>query len=79
METRRALVCAPKMPEFDREGGSRRVFHLIEFFQEAGWTVSFIAQNASDGERYARALQQKGVPVYVSHNPPVLWLWATTI
>lgn len=68
METRRALVCAPKMPEFDREGGSRRVFHLIEFFQEAGWTVSFIAQNASNGERYARALQQKGVPVYVSHN-----------
>jgi glycosyltransferase involved in cell wall biosynthesis len=54
------------MPEFDREGGSRRVFHLIEFFQEAGWAVSFIAQNASDGERYAKVLQQKGVPVYVS-------------
>lgn len=54
------------MPEFDREGGSRRVFHLIEFFQEAGWAVSFMAQNATDGERYARVLQQKGVPVYVS-------------
>jgi glycosyltransferase involved in cell wall biosynthesis len=65
METKRALVCSPKMPEFDREGGSRRVFHLIEFFQEAGWAVSFMAQNASDGERYARVLQQKGVPVYV--------------
>ena len=54
------------MPEFDREGGSRRVFHLIEFFQEAGWAVSFMAQSAGDGERYARVLQQKGVPVYVS-------------
>lgn len=66
METRRALVCSPRMPEFDREGGSRRVFHLIEFFQEAGWAVSFMAQSAGDGERYARVLQQKGVPVYVS-------------
>ena len=54
------------MPEFDREGGSRRVFHLIEFFQDAGWAVSFMAQSAGDGERYARVLQQKGVPVYVS-------------
>jgi len=57
------------MPEFDREGGSQRVFHLIEFFQQAGWAVSFMAQNASDGERYARALRQKGVPVYVSEIP----------
>ena len=54
------------MPEFDREGGSRRVFHLIEFLQEAGWAVSFIAQYARDGERYARVLQQRGVPVHVS-------------
>src|SRR5687767_14542725 len=68
METRRALVCSPKMPEFDREGGSRRVFHLIDFFLEAGWDVSFIAQTARDGERYARVLQQKGVPVYVSER-----------
>jgi glycosyltransferase involved in cell wall biosynthesis len=69
METRRALVCSLKMPEFDREGGSRRVFHLIEFLQEAGWEVTFIAQRASDGERYARVLQQKGVPVYVGETP----------
>lgn len=68
METRRALVCAPRMPEFDREGGSRRVFHLIEFLLEAGWSVSFIARYARDGERYAKALQQKGVPVYVSDD-----------
>lgn len=69
METRRALVCSLKMPEFDREGGSRRVFHLIEFLQEAGWAVSFITERGGDGERYARVLQQKGVPVYVSDKP----------
>jgi len=59
------------MPEFDREGGSQRVFHLIEFFQQAGWAVSFMAQNANDGKRYARVLRQQGVPVYVSDIP---WL-----
>src|SRR3990172_5339055 len=67
METRRALVCAPKMPEFDREGGSRRIFHLTEFFQQAGWTVSFAAENAAGGDRYAHTLQQMGIPAYALH------------
>ena len=67
---RRVLVCAPLMPEFDREGGSRRVFHFLEFFQQAGWSVSFAADNALDGERYAKMLQQMGIPIYVFHKPP---------
>ena len=66
--TRRALVCAPKMPEFDREGGLRRVFHLVEFLCEAGWAVSYLAQNAMDGERYVHKLQQMGVATYASRN-----------
>lgn len=69
MPIKRALVCAPKMPEFDREGGSRRVFHLIEFLREAGWAVSYVAQNGIDGERYAHTLQQMGVATYASRNP----------
>ena len=52
------------MPEFDREGGSRRIFHLIEFLREAGWAVSFLAHDATGGERYARILRQRGVAVY---------------
>ncbi len=67
---RRVLVCAPLMPEFDREGGSRRVFHFLEFFQQAGWSASFAADNAEGGERYAKMLQQMGIPVYVFHKPP---------
>jgi glycosyltransferase involved in cell wall biosynthesis len=67
--TRRVLVCAPKMPEFDREGGLRRLFHLIEFLRLSGWAVSFVAQNATDGERYAHTLQQMGVATYASRNP----------
>ena len=62
--TKRALVCAPQMPEFDRESGSRRVFHLIEFLQETGWAVTFIADNAAGGERYARLLRQRGIAVW---------------
>src|SRR2546425_141343 len=55
------------MPEFDREGGSRRIFHFLEFFQQAGWSVSFAADNAEGGERYAQLLQQMGIPVYAFH------------
>ncbi len=62
--TRRAIVCAPLLPEFDRESGSRRIYHLIEFFLEIGWHVTFVAENPRGGERYIRDLQQKGVAVY---------------
>jgi hypothetical protein len=52
------------MPEYDREGGSRRLFHFLEFFQRAGWSVSFAAESSRGGERYARGLQQKSIPTY---------------
>jgi glycosyltransferase involved in cell wall biosynthesis len=62
---KRALVCAPLLPEFDRESGSRRVFHLIEFLRDAGCAVSFVAENPVHGdERYVRLLQQRQVAVY---------------
>ncbi len=64
-KVRRALVCAPGMAEFDREGGSRRTFHLLEFLRQAGWAVSFVAHNLPPGnERYIHLLQQMGVAVY---------------
>jgi glycosyltransferase involved in cell wall biosynthesis len=69
MNVKRALVCAPLMPEYDRESGSRRVFHLIEFLREAGWAVSFAAENAAGGERYAQILQQRGAAVYAGFGP----------
>jgi glycosyltransferase involved in cell wall biosynthesis len=69
MRTKRVLVCAPLLPEFDREGGSRRIFHLLELFAEGGWAVSFMAQNAMTGLRYAQTLRQMGIPTYVTHTP----------
>src|SRR5437763_42309 len=64
MSMRRALVCAPLPPEFDRESGSKRVFDAIAFLQEAGWSVSFVAENGSGGERYERLLNRRGVATY---------------
>lgn len=64
MGVKRALVCAPLLPEFDRESGSKRIYDAITFLLEAGWDVSFIAENGRDGERYVRHLQQRGVATY---------------
>ena len=63
MSARRALVCA-LMPEYDRDSGSRRVLHLLEFLQEAGWAVSFVSQHPNPGARYVRTLQRRGIDVY---------------
>jgi len=57
-------VCAPLLPEYDREGGSRRIFYLIELLREAGWAVTFAAENPNGDERYVRTLQQRGVAVH---------------
>lgn len=64
MSVKRALIGSPLMPEFDKESGSRRIFDLIMLMREAGWAVSFVAENARGGERYADLLQQHGVAVY---------------
>jgi GT2 family glycosyltransferase/glycosyltransferase involved in cell wall biosynthesis len=65
---RHALVCAPLVPEFDREGGSRRILHLIQYLRAEGWAVSFYAQHATPGsERYRRLLRQLGVAVYAGN------------
>ncbi|MCU1380086.1 MAG: hypothetical protein JWN29_3069 [Acidimicrobiales bacterium] len=60
----RALVCAPLMPEHDKEGGSRYIFNLITVLRSAGWAVTFMAENPSNAQRYGRELQQRGVQVH---------------
>jgi len=68
MSAKRALVCAPRMPEYDRESGSKRIYDLIECLREGGWEVSFAAENARSGERYIRVLQQRGVATYAGFD-----------
>src|SRR3954469_19536121 len=64
MTVKRVLIAAPLMPEFDRESGSQRIYDTIMFLRDAGWAVSFVAENAGGGDRYVRLLQQRGVAVY---------------
>lgn len=66
--TRRALVCAPLPPEYDREGGSRRIWHFIEFLLEDGWDVTFVCENEASGGRYLQLLRRRGVAVYPSFD-----------
>jgi glycosyltransferase involved in cell wall biosynthesis len=54
------------MPEFDRQGGQLRTWHLIELLRDDGWSVTFIADYGSLEERYARLLQQSGVATYAA-------------
>jgi glycosyltransferase involved in cell wall biosynthesis len=68
MSIKRALVCHPQMPQYDRQRGSQRALELIEFLQEAGWAVSFVAQHGNNGERYMRMLQQRGVATYIGFD-----------
>jgi GT2 family glycosyltransferase/SAM-dependent methyltransferase/glycosyltransferase involved in cell wall biosynthesis len=70
----RALVCAPTMPEYDRESGSQRMLDLIDFLQGAGWSVTFICKCAGP-QRYARLLQQRGMATYAGPKMP----WADII
>jgi O-antigen biosynthesis protein len=65
---RRALVCSPTLPEFDRESGSRRVLDHIEGLQATGWTVVFAAQQGDRASRYVRLLMQRGVETYCNFS-----------
>jgi glycosyltransferase involved in cell wall biosynthesis len=64
MSKRQALVCAPRIPQPDRESGSRRIGDLIDFLRDAGWRITFVARETTGAEHYARHLQQRGVEVY---------------
>jgi GT2 family glycosyltransferase len=58
---RSVLICAPGLPEFDRESGSQRVFDHIDAFQQMGWTVTYAARGADPASPYARLLEERGV------------------
>jgi glycosyltransferase involved in cell wall biosynthesis len=70
---KRALICAPTMPEFDRDSGGRRLFDLARLLRAADWSVSLFARSSSPGQaRYARALRQLGVAVYAGDH--AMWV-----
>jgi glycosyltransferase involved in cell wall biosynthesis len=64
----KALVCSTRMPEYDRECGSKRTFDVIRFLRDAGWNVVYVAREAEAYDRYARALRQDGIPALVGFD-----------
>jgi glycosyltransferase involved in cell wall biosynthesis len=67
MNAGRALIVAPRVPEFDRESGLLRVAHMIELLLDRGWEVTFgcvRTPRESGWERYARDLEQRGVETH---------------
>jgi len=65
MGARRALVVAPRLPEFDRESGLLRVYHLVDMLLDRGWEVTFgCLHKPIDPERYTRELEQRGVETH---------------
>jgi len=65
MSGRRALVIAPRLPEFDRESGLLRISDLIEMLGRRGWEVTFgCLDEPVHPERYVGELEQRGVETY---------------
>ena len=66
---RRALVCAPLMPEFDRESGSSRIYDFVLFLRDAGWQVTYVSrQSTGRPDRYVRLLEEAGVAARPAHG-----------
>jgi glycosyltransferase involved in cell wall biosynthesis len=65
MSGARALIISPRLPEFDRESGLLRVWHLTEMLLSRDWEVTFgCLRTPTDPERYAHELEQRGVETY---------------
>ena len=65
MTAGRALVIAPRLPEFDRESGLLRASDTIDMLLHRGWEVTFgCLRTPTDRERYVRSLEQRGVETH---------------
>ncbi len=59
-----AWICAPRLPEIERDAGSRRILHTSQILSELGFQVSFWANSRGSGES-AVVLEQSSVDVSV--------------
>jgi lipopolysaccharide biosynthesis protein/glycosyltransferase involved in cell wall biosynthesis len=66
--SRRALVCSYGPPRYDRDAGSLRLWHQLDFLQEAGWHITFLTASPEEDNRYARDLLARGIPVYAGRS-----------
>jgi len=60
---RHILVVDHYVPQWDRDAGSRTIFHFLKAFLEKGFQITFWPDNLHLDEEYVRPLQQLGVEV----------------
>lgn len=64
---RRALVGAPFLPAYDRESGNQRIYDLVDFLLNDGWSVTFVAKRPMpDDARHGAELRRRGVATFVA-------------
>lgn len=71
----RALVIDATTPMPDHDSGSVRYVALLELMVEAGWQVTFAAQNLHWEGRYSQALQRRGIEVLTAPAVRALEPW----
>lgn len=60
------LVVDHYIPQWDRDAGSRTMYHFIRMFLECGFQVTFWPDNLNEDREYCRTLQNQGVEVIYS-------------
>jgi len=55
---------APRLPEYDRECGSRRLYELVEYLRSDGCDVTYVALDDRPANRYLLHLRRNGVACY---------------
>ena len=64
----KALICSTRMPEYDRECGSKRIFDVVQMLRAAGWDITYVARDGEKQDRYARALRQDGILTFTGFD-----------
>ena len=66
---KRALVCAPHVPQFDKDSGGQSIYDIVMFLRDGGWAVTYVAQDPTpDVARYETILRRHGVATYVGSH-----------
>lgn len=60
------LIADHYVPQWDRDAGSRSMFHIIRMFVNRGYHVIFWPDNLNEDREYAKKLQNMGVEVIYS-------------
>jgi glycosyltransferase involved in cell wall biosynthesis len=65
---KRALVSQTRMPETDRDSGSRQIDWFIRWLLADGWSVTFVASEENCDMRHAHRLRQIGVATFAGYG-----------